>query len=168
MELHRKNEQTLSKTPPFVYAPVPFAPAQHSVCVLTQDSPPLHYRRLTLSASLLSSIAQLPSTPIHDCLFSKSCDKFKSHGAYTHLLSYLNHSLSHHIRFNCLLPIYPSAPPWSISLPKIILKLTELPKRSTNNTIILAHFHEILADFPTHLSVTPTDLDSKTELVQYI
>ena len=34
--------------------------------------PPLHYRRLTLSAGLLFSIAQLPSTPIHDFPFNKT------------------------------------------------------------------------------------------------
>jgi len=71
--------------------------------------------------------------------------------AIRYLWFYLNHSLSHHTEFNCLSPIDPIAPPWSISLPNIVLKLTELPKHSVNNTIIQAHFHKILADFPNAL-----------------
>ena len=64
---------------------------------------------------------------------------------------HLNHSLSHHTKFNCPSPIYPIASPWSISLPNIVLILTELPNHSTNSTIILARFYEFLPDFPNAL-----------------
>ena len=52
------------------------------------DLPPLHYQGLALSTSLLSSIAQLPATSIHDYLFDKICSKPKPQGANTHIRYY--------------------------------------------------------------------------------
>jgi len=76
--------------------------------------PPLHYRRLTLTGGLLSSIAQLPFTSIHEYLFSKTCTKPILNRAHAHMWCLLNHSLSHIIKFNCLTPIYPSIPPCTL------------------------------------------------------
>jgi len=102
--------------------------------------PPLHYQRLTLTAGLLSSIAQLPFTLIHEYLFSKTCTKPIFNRAHTHMWYFLNHSLSHIVKFNCLTHIYPSIPPWTLPPPDIILDLLNFPKNCTNNSIILTHF----------------------------
>jgi len=49
--------------------------------------PPLHCRRLTLTAGLLSSIVQLPYTSIHEYLFSKTCTKPTFNRAHTYMKS---------------------------------------------------------------------------------
>jgi len=55
--------------------------------------PPLHYRRLILTAGILSSIAQLPYTSIHEYLFSKTCTQpiFNR----THILTCGTFSITH-------------------------------------------------------------------------
>jgi len=57
--------------------------------------PPLHYRRLTLTVGLLSSIAQLLFSSIHEYFFSKTCTKPIFNRAHTHMWYFLNHFLSH-------------------------------------------------------------------------
>ena len=113
--------------------------------------PPLHYRRLTLSENLLTAIAQLPDTPIHDYLFNKIDNKLPYRGASTHIRDSVNKSLSRTIQFNCLLPIYSNIPPWAIPPPNITRNLTKLPKNSTSNTIYNTHLQETIDSFPNAL-----------------
>jgi len=86
--------------------------------------PPLHSQRLALSTSLLSFITQFPLTSVHNYRFNAICSKPKTYIAYTHIRAFLNHSLSRTTKFNCLLPVYPNSPPWTLSSLNIILKLT--------------------------------------------
>jgi len=109
---------------------------------------PLHYRRLYLSTSLVTSVLQLPNTSIHDILFNTFCHRLTYRKSFTHTRYYLNHSLSKNTHFHCLLPIISALPPWIISPPNTILKLCEFSKKTTNASVYRTHFLKILNSFP--------------------
>jgi len=46
--------------------------------------------------------------------------------------SFLNQSLSKHIRLRCLLPMFSTLLPWVMTPPNIILRLCEVPKKETS------------------------------------
>ena len=123
--------------------------------------PPLHYRRLALTASLLTAILQLPNTLIHHLLFNKPGSRTTYCRAYTHLRAYLNQSLDSNFRFHCVSPIYPSPPPWIMSPPEVILKLNQFPKNKTPSAVYRSHYSDILNTFP-NATICYTD-GSKTD-----
>jgi len=77
-----------------------------SLCADT-GIPPLHYRRLTLTAKFLTTILQQPQTPTHDHIFHPPPSLQPSQSLSTHLQNQLHRSF----KFRTLLPVLPTTPP---------------------------------------------------------
>jgi len=58
--------------------------------------------------------------PVHEYLFEALCNKPTYQGAYAHLRTYLDQSLSQVIKFKSMTPTFPPLPPWFIPFPKIL------------------------------------------------
>jgi len=110
--------------------------------------PPLRYRRLNLTASLLTSILQLPNTLVHDILFNSLCHRLTYRKSFTDIRYFLNHTFFKNFHFHCLPPIAPSLPPWAMTPPNIVFKLCKYPKNFTIATVYRSLFLEILNSFP--------------------
>jgi len=62
--------------------------------------------------------------------------------------AFLNHFLQKKIVLHCCLRILPSTSPCKTEAANVILKLHEVPKKSTNSAIYRSHFSEIINSFP--------------------
>jgi len=90
-----------------------------SLCAGT-GIPPLHYRRLTLTAKFLTSILQHPQTTTFNHIFHPPHNLHPDHNLQAHLQRQLDHSF----RFRSLNPILSTVPPWLFSPLMVNLSLT--------------------------------------------
>jgi len=91
-----------------------------SLCADTRI-PPLHYRRLTLTAKSLTSILQHPQTTSFNHVFHPPHNLHPDHNLQT----YLQRQLDRSFKFRSLNPILSTVPPWLFSLPMVNLSLTQ-------------------------------------------
>lgn len=88
----------------------------------------LSYKRLFLSANLLTSIAHNPSLPPFNRLFSDQVTEKNMKKPLRHLHLHLETSLKRTFKFTTLPSIYTDPPPWSLHIPSSIFELTDFPK----------------------------------------
>ena len=79
-----------------------FVLVQPSVSTLRQVSPPLHFRRFTLTAKFLTTTLQYPDLPVFQRVFNPSPRE------KTHNLRYnIEKTLDRFFKFHCISPILP-------------------------------------------------------------
>ena len=92
---------------------------------------PLHFRRLKLTANLLTKISLYPELLCYVSLFEKY-----GHKPSEHLRFLLNHSLAHKFKFHCIHLIASHILAWLTPTPNANLDLTEFPKRLPSQLFI--------------------------------
>ena len=105
--------------------------------------PPLHYRRLTLTAKLLTSILQHPKTTTYNHIFHPPPSLHPDNNLRSHLERQLNRTF----KFNILNPIQSTIPPWLFSPPTFNLSLAQYPKSPTSSSVYRSHFQELIHSF---------------------
>jgi len=110
-----------------------------SLCAET-GVPPLHYRRLTLTAKFLTTVLQHPKTNAYNYIFNPSPAIQSNNNLRTHLELQLNRTF----KFQVLNPILSVTPPWLFTPPTVNLSLTQHSKNSTPSSIFNSLFHELI------------------------
>lgn len=119
-----------------------------SLCAEAAE-PPLHHRRLRLTASFLASTAQNTDLPIFNSLFASShADRLQSK-SYAQIRSKFEKVLNRKFKCSPLRPILNSIPPWLMKQPEIRLDLRNTTSTGDSATC-LQRMKVILLQYPAY------------------